>query len=834
MTDISPVSVDNLPLDSALTDVLGNRTYQDGISQTVRVPVAGLASLLAPYGTVVSFGTRAQMDAALTYPENTGAYVWADSTVANTGVYRKTGASGSGSWTRVADLPAAVIMASNAGAGTANALVATSAMPVAEGSLVRVNVIATNTVSPATVSFNGGTALTIKTNAGNNVSVGGLVSGSWLLGIRTGTSFRLVSDQASAAIQAAAEAARDLAEAWAESDTAPSGAGTKSAKTHSGETAAARDLAQQYASDAAVVSGVNVPIYASVASAAGATIVAGVKVIRTQAYAPVYITPGTLRGAAEYIRVSKAAIDSAGYPALAYFRSTDRFMPDGTTDSTNGGYWLINEQRLSPAMFGAVLDGTADDTAAAQACADMCIRTGREFIFPRGFLRLTAGLKFGRDIYNNLAWVKGTNGKLASVQAAALAAYNSTNFAYNVANTHPCNLYVESGSYVIADFTATNEDPKAVISYNLRGDGVAFTHSIYGSPLIIGTPVNIIGGRFVTDADYGVIPDNGLIGMWFPGVQRSILGTLAPNKMGYSGVASFISYQSDFQNIYAHHCGDGATVWEHNSGRVSVTANDCARGLVTFGDAMEASIGTQQCRQDFLYTEGDGLVLKLRYIEDFSPGATDGAGAAAVQLGISGGGSGQVRNATIIGGRFGTIRANKKSIIGYGAANVTHIGTRFLNKLPDYDANSSGTYINTDLLSLTQVPKGQFSVVAAGQINARYSNGVGQLTNEGWFAVTPASSSLTLAAGATVTKTVTLPAGTVPANAGLTLYNHAVGQVHFPIAYPQIVGRVTAFDAATQTFTLHFYNPSASSVTFNQGFRVHYQLLYCDAFAMDA
>jgi len=133
------------------------------------------------------------------------------------------------------------------------------------------------------------------------------------------------------------------------------------------ETAAelARDLAQGYASNAATVSGVNVPIYASVATAEGSTIVAGVKAIRTEYRAPTYGDLATLIGGALYARASKATIDAATYPAAAYFRSTDRFMPDGSTDATNGGYWLYTASEIRASALGYSAGGTAAANATA-------------------------------------------------------------------------------------------------------------------------------------------------------------------------------------------------------------------------------------------------------------------------------------------------------------------------------------------------------------------------------------------------------------------------------------------------------------------------------------
>lgn len=178
--------------------------------------VEGIINAFTANGGLV-FSSKATLDASLAYAANTMAWVIGDATVANNGVYGKVGASGTGSWTRRSDLPFSFIIASDAGAGTANAIQATTSIPVSGSALVWMNIFEANTSTPVTVSFNGGSALTIKTNAGNDVVLGGLTAGMIVMGIVSGSTFRLVSDQASAAVVAAAEAAQAAAEAAAAS-----------------------------------------------------------------------------------------------------------------------------------------------------------------------------------------------------------------------------------------------------------------------------------------------------------------------------------------------------------------------------------------------------------------------------------------------------------------------------------------------------------------------------------------------------------------------------------------------------------------------------------------
>lgn len=160
------------------------------------------------------FASKASLDASLAYAANTMAWVIGDPVAANNGVYGKVGASGAGSWTRRSDLPFSFIIASDVGAGTPNAIQATTSIPVSGSALVWMNVYEANTGSPVTVSFNGGSALTIKTNSGNDVAPGGLTSGMIVLGIVSGATFRLVSDQTSSAVVAEAEYWANVAESF--------------------------------------------------------------------------------------------------------------------------------------------------------------------------------------------------------------------------------------------------------------------------------------------------------------------------------------------------------------------------------------------------------------------------------------------------------------------------------------------------------------------------------------------------------------------------------------------------------------------------------------------
>lgn len=119
-------------------------------------------------------------------------------------------------------------------------------------------------------------------------------------------------------------------------------------------------------------------------------------------------------GGAKYRRISFA--DLTGYPALSYVRSLDRFMPNGSIDAVNGGYWVIDEKEVTPQMLGAVVDGVADVTAACNAAAALADIIGAD-------LRFTAG-KHVLDPANGIALSMATyaHGD-ASLQAAIFIPY---------------------------------------------------------------------------------------------------------------------------------------------------------------------------------------------------------------------------------------------------------------------------------------------------------------------------------------------------------------------------------------------------------------------------
>lgn len=283
-----------------------------------------LATLAFTSGKV--YATKAALDADLVPSANTPALVIGDATTGNDGLYMKVGATTTGSWTQLLDfVPGAqIVHAVDAGAGTPNAIVATTgiALSTSGSQLVRLDMFEANTASPVTVTFNDGNELTIKTASGNDVVAGGLAVGP-VLGVVDSSTFRLLSDQASAAIVAAAEAAVVEAEAAA------------------AEAEAAAEIAEGFASD--IVSQGNVPVYATQTGMPALSVPIGITGVRVNGYS------------------------AAGDGGNALFKKVGSEPSHaGKFQSLDGAWWevVVPAAGLDVRIMGVKADGVTDDYAA--------------------------------------------------------------------------------------------------------------------------------------------------------------------------------------------------------------------------------------------------------------------------------------------------------------------------------------------------------------------------------------------------------------------------------------------------------------------------------------
>ncbi|QOG20471.1 hypothetical protein [Bradyrhizobium sp. SEMIA] len=149
------------------------------VKRDVRQWGSMLESLLAQLG--LGYATKAALDADLAHGANTLAMVYADATAANNGIYVKSGASGAGSWSRIGDLPDAIIPLTVTG-GTGDAIVATApSTPMAPGRHLYLLTPTANNTGASTINVNGTGAVAIKNALNANLAAGSLLIGNGVL-----------------------------------------------------------------------------------------------------------------------------------------------------------------------------------------------------------------------------------------------------------------------------------------------------------------------------------------------------------------------------------------------------------------------------------------------------------------------------------------------------------------------------------------------------------------------------------------------------------------------------------------------------------------------------
>ncbi|MGY3366195.1 hypothetical protein ACVWZL_003320 [Bradyrhizobium sp. GM2.4] len=240
--------------------------------------ISALAQGMQVGGGVV-FTAKTQADANLAFAAFQLGMVVGDANPAKNGIYQKSGASGTGAWTRVADLPNEMIQFTVTG-GTTDAITASFApqVPTTPGGKLYLIVPTANNTGVA-LSING---VTVKNSLGSTPAANTFVNGVPVSMLWDGSQYRILTSLSvdTAGVVADAIAARDAASGYA---TAAAGSATAAASSASA-------LANQ------------VHQYDTRAQAIAATIPVGVQAIKISRLAPgkplsyaTYI-PGTSSG----------------------------------------------------------------------------------------------------------------------------------------------------------------------------------------------------------------------------------------------------------------------------------------------------------------------------------------------------------------------------------------------------------------------------------------------------------------------------------------------------------------------------------------------------------
>lgn len=307
-----------------------------------------LESMLGSGAAGLAYVNLAALNADLTHTANTTAIVYGDATAANNGLYVKSGSSGSGSWSRIGDLPNSIVRLTVTG-GTANAIIATAPeTPTAPGNkLYLMTPTAPNT---AAVTING---VPLKDAFGNDPFAGALQNNSQVLMAWAVDHYQLL-------ISANVDASGILAAALA-AESGASGFATAAASSAS-------------------ALGNQVHQYDTRTLAIAATIPVGVQAVKITRYATGYplsyatYIPGT----------------SAGPMAFA---------------EAGGHFWQLDVSGsvIDALWFGVQISSGSDQSAACQGCVNAAQATGAVALFPPGAIKLTSAIAITGSCH-----VKGT------------------------------------------------------------------------------------------------------------------------------------------------------------------------------------------------------------------------------------------------------------------------------------------------------------------------------------------------------------------------------------------------------------------------------------------
>ena len=482
----------------------------------------------------------------------------------------------------------------------------------------------------------------------------------------------------------------------------------------------------------------------------------------------------------------------------------------GKFQTSDGKWWELKTSAANPKMFGAAIDGSTDDTTAANNCASYCTATGADFIFADGAMRVTATIKFGASAYNAYAFL--VNRTDAVGDAVYTSNANATNQTSNLA-LHPVNVRATAGAIVVADFAPGTPTP--VIEYNLRQErrtGVI-------EDITVARPEWVTSGRVIQE-NSSTTASNNLIGLVVTTRGAGVIRNISGYGLGKGALLVAAGYWTHIDRVMTWACGDGVHLPNFNAGHAeNITCWYGNRGVVMDGDSSRVQCNTQQVPTSLRVFLAISCTFEPGYFEDTS--ISDGTGLYQLDLGQAASGGGDVINCVFMGIRNGSRRTNGGAVRMVSVRNSTFIGCRAFSGPITADSLSRATLIDTDYTATASggsFPIDRFSTLGGGSgaIARNYASTAAIVHHEDAIQINFFDYG-TIAAGSTVVKNLTIPA--VPT------YNQ------YSIVITQQGGgsSLVTFDARLTSATnlrLTIGNPTASGIAFAATLTAHLTLNY--------
>lgn len=284
---------------------------------------------------------------------------------------------------------------------------------------------------------------------------------------------------------------------------------------------------------------------------------------------------------------------------------------------TKVSYSMIEGAFFNVIDYGAVGDGSNDDTSAIQAAVDAATSVGGTVFLPKGYYRVTSTINIGLQIYTDYS------------QATTMIQWDfcDTNAANKAANflKKKIDFIGEAETYIIGDFAPATITP--VVAYNLDNNTTERTGIV--ANLVIASGNQFSSGVFVPTA----FDNNKLIGL-FVGRGSKVCEKVLYFGVGY-GLVALGAYWCSHRDMEATYCGVGFTFNGYNASiATNLNCVVCLTGYRFTGQNGQLTIfGTENCNNDLIIDSADCCMFGPAYLEDVR--ATGGAGQYAVKLGIT-------------------------------------------------------------------------------------------------------------------------------------------------------------------------------------------------------
>lgn len=269
---------------------------------------------------------------------------------------------------------------------------------------------------------------------------------------------------------------------------------------------------------------------------------------------------------------------------LGKFRSLDRYLPDGSVSSINGGWWEFCPEGLIRAEQFGVATGLGNENS-AQITGLMAYAAGRRILFPKGIIRVTSSVVVTVPYHIEGHGNGGGPGVIDSLNATIwycdfsnpTAIQSTDNYYsssarniqfYQAAATRPAS----SGAALVMvdDFVPGVDDPNPAYFtvHNCLFDG--FYRGIYGTNGFFPAFVENIFGNWIGDAIYSAY-----------GGRETSGGFITRNRFfgGIDGVQTSCINMRNGYVLINHNCILGAQygvkveIADHPAGMIHVTDN---------------------------------------------------------------------------------------------------------------------------------------------------------------------------------------------------------------------------------------------------------------------